>query len=539
MNKKNLCLLTGLVIVLSLITFVGHSQSSLLPWVKFNGTYQVTSGVGTGALTLNATVYEMDYENGNIWKCLPNSTNPPDLNVETICGAKVVLSGATRTGNYSFNGDMVNPDDVRIKIISPDGFIYFDANLADSQFVQSGTMFVWLNQFLDANNPDTLNLYNIVLNTDANHPSRYIQELATYLSASNVSGLKMQLRVPTNGTFTTTASGSITFGLIDGLQSLNTPPVADAGPNEYFVSSDNVASTTLNGTATDADGDPLTCRWMYGAQVLTGTGDGWVSVVDGSCPLDLSSILFGVGTYTLTLEVSDGQAGSSDDMVLTVQNSAPHAAPGGGSVSEINADVYLIGQVSDFDGDSLEYKWLEGTNVLCSGNIQGIAGGTPVTLSPCIKSGLGLGIHIISLEVSDQINLPDKQDITVVIKDSSAPTISPVASGYIMWPPNHIMVNIAINANAVDNSGLPVTLTASVASNEPIDGLGDGDMGPDWTTPVIEQNTGRIDLQLRRERSGSGSGRVYTITITAADSSGNTSTAYVNITVPHDMAKKK
>jgi hypothetical protein len=277
---------------------------------------------------------------------------------------------------------------------------------------------------------------------------------------------------------------------------------------------------------------------MAGTQAQLVPVMGWVSG-RWYMPLDLSNILFGVGTYTLTLEVSDGQAGSSDDMVLTVQNSAPHAAPGGGGVYEINAPVELIGDVSDFDGDLLDYKWLEGTSVICSGTIQASAGGTPVKLPSCFTSSLSLGIHIISLEVSDPINLPDKQDITVIIKDSSAPTISPVASGYIMWPPNHIMVNIAINANAVDNSGLPVTLTASVASNEPIDGLGDGDMGPDWTTPIIDQNTGRIDLQLRRERSGSGTGRVYTITITAADSSGNTSTAYVNITVPHDMARKK
>lgn len=56
---------------------------------------------------------------------------------------------------------------------------------------------------------------------------------------------------------------------------------------------------------------------------------------------------------------------------------------------------------------------------------------------------------------------------------------------------------------------------------------------------VIDQNNGMSYLQLRTERSGRGSGRTYTITIAATDISGNTSTAAVNITVPHDMAKKK
>lgn len=718
MKNVQRSLLVALVVVLSLITFVdfGYSQSSLIPWVRFNGTYQVTAGIGTGALTLNASVFEMDYLNGEVW--IANVAG-----VESIRGAKVVLSGATRTGDYSFNGDPANPDDVRFKIVSTDGFVYFDANLADSVFVRSGTLFVWLNQFLDANNFATLNLYNISLNTDAAHPSRYIQELSAYLSASSVSGMKMQLRVPSNGTFTTTASGAITFGLIDGLQSQNNSPVANAGDditipsnqvalttvqgtvtdadaayvlrcswtdengnilkdwasvgmdgscpldlsttslgigthtltlaaddgelttsdvmvltinnsvpnanagNDITVTTEEVAATTNQGVATDFDGNALTCSWTEGGNVLQVSPAG----PGGECPLNLSSTSLGIGTHTLTLSVTDGQASSSDDMVLTinntppvanagenitvtseqvaattiygvasdfdgdaltctwleggnvlqtstagpggecplnlstlslgahtltlevsdgqtatsddiiftVDNSAPHAAPGGAGIYEINTPVTLPGDVSDYDGDMLQYKWSEGTNILCSGNIQAIAGGDPVMLPDCIVSNLSLGTHVVILEVSDGYNVPDKKDVMVIIKDSSAPTISPVASAYIMWPPNHIMVNIAINANAVDNSGSPVTLTASVASNEPLNGLGDGDTGPyDWTNPVIDQNTGRIDLQLRRERSGRGSGRDYTITITATDSSGNTSTAKVNITVPHDMGKK-
>jgi hypothetical protein len=154
-------------------TFVFTVQSA--SWVRFNGTC-VATVEGIGTLTLNASVNEMDYEDGTILKVNV-------AGVESIYGAKVVLSGATRTGNYSFNGDMVNPDDVRLKIVSSDGFIYFDANLADSHLFKV-TMFVWLNQFWT---PITLilNLYNIVLNTDA-VILHDIQELSAYLAASNV-----------------------------------------------------------------------------------------------------------------------------------------------------------------------------------------------------------------------------------------------------------------------------------------------------------------------------------------------------------------
>ncbi len=96
------------------------------------------------------------------------------------------------------------------------------------------------------------------------------------------------------------------------------------------------------------------------------------------------------------------------------------------------------------------------------------------------------------------------------------------------------MADILIRVNARDNSGGPVRLSASVASNEPQNGQGDGDTSPDWTAPVIDQINGTISLKLRAERSGGGNGRIYTVTITGMDSSGNSSQARVEIQVPHD-----
>jgi hypothetical protein len=108
----------------------------------------------------------------------------------------------------------------------------------------------------------------------------------------------------------------------------------------------------------------------------------------------------------------------------------------------------------------------------------------------------------------------------------------------VLWPANRKMVDIVIEANASDNSGLPVTLSASISSNESVNGKGDGDHAPDWTEPIIDQENGIITFQLRAERSGKGNGRVYTITITATDNSNNSTTAYIAITVPHDKKKK-
>lgn len=316
----------------------------------------------------------------------------------------------------------------------------------------------------------------------------------------------------------------------------NTPPVANAGSN-VTIASNQQCQTVIAGRASDPDSDPLQYRWLEGQTELLG----WTPVgSDGAANLDLCPVILGLGQHTLTIEVSDSKATSSSSMILTIDNSAPNAGPTGGGTYEINAPITVDGQVSDFDGDLLTYTWSEGTTIYCNGpgQIQSIAGGTPVNLPGCLLPALGLGTHAVALTVSDGINQPVSSAITVNVVDTGAPTLAPIANPTILWPPNHKMANIVIKANAQDDSGLPVRLGATVSSNEPEEGLGDGDMAPDWTAPVIDQATGDITLQLRAERSGLGNGRTYTVTISAIDEAGNTSIANVEVVVPHDQGKK-
>jgi hypothetical protein len=315
----------------------------------------------------------------------------------------------------------------------------------------------------------------------------------------------------------------------------NQPPSVDAGEN-ISLFSESLSNTTINGTARDPDsGAVLRYRWLKGQILLLD----WSPVgSEGTCPLPLAGISLLPGAHTLTLEVSDGQANATDDMILNIDNSAPHAAPVGAGHYQANTPVTLAGQLSDYDGDTLYYSWMDGTTILYSGSINTQSGGYPVQLPDFTTAILCIGVHTITLQVSDGINPPVSKIFSVTVYDNIAPSLKPTANQTLLWPPDHRMVNITIKANASDNSGLSPTLTASVLSNEPQDGLGDGDMSPDWTQPVIDQNTGTITLQLRSERSGKGTGRTYTIKITATDSAGNSSTADVNVIVPHDKAKK-
>jgi hypothetical protein len=126
-------------------------------------------------------------------------------------------------------------------------------------------------------------------------------------------------------------------------------------------------------------------------------------------------------------------------------------------------------------------------------------------------------------------------DVDPCNPDITAPVISAVsASPNTLWAPNHKMNSVTVSTVASDNcGGVPVCSIASVSSNEPVNGLGDGNTAPDI---VI---TGANTLLVRAERAGVGSGRVYTIGMSCVDAAGNRSlTAYTTVTVVHDQGKR-
>jgi len=94
----------------------------------------------------------------------------------------------------------------------------------------------------------------------------------------------------------------------------NTPPVADAGPDQTVYTDDvNTAQVTLDGSGSyDPDGDELTYAWfMYGYKIATGANP------TGLLP---------VGEYTIQLIVNDGQDDSvPDQVVITVVQPAVEA----------------------------------------------------------------------------------------------------------------------------------------------------------------------------------------------------------------------
>ena len=118
--------------------------------------------------------------------------------------------------------------------------------------------------------------------------------------------------------------------------------------------------------------------------------------------------------------------------------------------------------------------------------------------------------------------------------DTTAPELTVSCTPDALWPPNHKMVGIELQVTVTDDrDASPTWSLESVASNEPVNGLGDGDTEPDWIIGADGHS-----LQLRAERSGTGDGRTYTITCRATDAAGNATTATCTVRAAHDQGGK-
>ena len=146
-----------------------------------------------------------------------------------------------------------------------------------------------------------------------------------------------------------------------------------------------------------------------------------------------------------------------------------------------------------------------------------------------------LDSYTATLVVKDSYGETDEDVVIITVEDTNAPVINSIsADPNILWSPNHKMVKITVTIDCEDNyDPEPVCKITEVTCNEQVNGPGDGNTEPDW------EITGDLTVNLRSERAGSKDDRIYTIHIECTDASGNTSTAIVEVIVPHDKGKDK
>jgi hypothetical protein len=122
--------------------------------------------------------------------------------------------------------------------------------------------------------------------------------------------------------------------------------------------------------------------------------------------------------------------------------------------------------------------------------------------------------------------------------DKTPPVVTCSNNAPTLWPPNHKMVAVQFGVG-VDGgiSGSAGFTLLNATSNEPDNGLGDGDTAND--IQGFSLTTADITGMLRAERSGRGTGRVYSLFYQGADKADNVTACTTLVTVPHDQSTKQ
>ncbi len=186
------------------------------------------------------------------------------------------------------------------------------------------------------------------------------------------------------------------------------------------------------------------------------------------------------------------------------------------------AEVTLDGSGSrDADCDVMSYDW--------TGPFGQAAGWNATVFVP-------VGASTVSLAVSDPWSTSAPDATVVTVRDTRPPSLQVSLTPASLWPPDHRLVRVEAAISAADSCGdaPPQVVLTSVTSDQPDNGVADGDTDNDIQDAALDSFDGSV--LLRAERAGNDPrGRTYTVTYTATDASGNQTQASATVHVPHSQ----
>lgn len=208
----------------------------------------------------------------------------------------------------------------------------------------------------------------------------------------------------------------------------NTPPVANAGPDQVVFEGITV---NLSGAASDADGDPLSYQW-------TQTGGPSVSV-SGDTSRAASFVAPDVAAFTpqnltFDFEVNDGQATSANSIIVIVEENVPPTANAGpdqtvGSAATVQLDG--SGSSDPNLGGPLAYRWTQ-----LSGPAVALSDSTaerPTFAAPVV-TGAPITLEF-ALEVDDG-PFSDTDNVLIIISGAAGTATVSGRVNYQFVPPN-------------------------------------------------------------------------------------------------------
>ena len=309
------------------------------------------------------------------------------------------------------------------------------------------------------------------------------------------------------------ANGGITTSVPVNVKISNDAPIL-TNPGGQSLHAGTPIEVSL--TATDPNGDAIRLSLLSAPPFVSLTDNG-----NGSGTLHLALGAQDVGVFSVIVAVGDNGSpplGATQTIEITVSQPTDTTPPTIMCPSDITVST-----------DPGKCSAIVNFKVTATDNLPGVI----VVCDPPSASEFPIGTTVVSCIATDAAGLKAKCRFTITVKDREPPAIAKLmAIPNTLWPPNHKIVPVNLIVSATDNCGPTTSKIISVTSNEPGNGPGDDNPSGDW------EITGDLTLNLRAERSGKGNGRIYTITVESQDTSGNSSTKSVLVTVPHDQNRK-
>jgi predicted esterase len=273
----------------------------------------------------------------------------------------------------------------------------------------------------------------------------------------------------------------------------NMIPIANAGADRIVTG----LSTTLTGSATDADGSIQTYTWTLMS--------GGTATLTNATTSTLSLSNLAVGDYVFRLQVKDNSGNTDSDYIKITVTNQPNVAPvsKAGPNQSITLPVHSLiinGEATDSDGVISSYKWSK-----VSGATVTMANTASKTLT---VSNMVEGSYTFRLAVTDDDGAIGSDDVIVTVNAPVVPVVNAGKDKLIRLPSNSAM----LYGSATDEGG---TITSY-----------------QWTLVSGASCTMTNASTATLKASGLAAGR-YVFRLTATDNDGYSSSDEVTVTVSH------